>query len=360
MSLLKRLTLTSRKLEANQANARLSRGPVTAEGIERIREAHLHHGFYSKAIGEIIRALGEKPEDFDRLLAALNETWQPASDYELVLIRRLARALWRVERADRIQEAMTVEQAERVSRNLEERAAEAGSRHKRRIAALEKLLEQSRHTGLYFTLADLQDIEVLAGSRPKGRVAEISYLVWRLMDPADPAARAVAREAMALDKGLAPLSGILEEGQGGAAGPGNIATPSGSGVPARLAPAAGGDRDHLRARLQSLVRQEIETEQADYRRKRDRDAREITPAAMDAALAPTDPKAEFMLRCETAAFRQVKELTELLIRFRQFRTQGSRPDGAPVGEPAANSHIENEGKSHDVAENKGSSSDVRE
>ena len=50
MPLVKHPTLTPQKLEADQANARQSRGPVTAEGIERLRDAHLLHGFYSKDV----------------------------------------------------------------------------------------------------------------------------------------------------------------------------------------------------------------------------------------------------------------------------------------------------------------------
>ena len=50
MPLVKHPTLTPQKLEANQANARQSRGPVTAEGIERLRAAHLLHGLYSKDV----------------------------------------------------------------------------------------------------------------------------------------------------------------------------------------------------------------------------------------------------------------------------------------------------------------------
>ncbi len=59
MSLLKHPALTPQKLEANQANARLSKGPATTEGIERVHEAHLLHGFYSKDSGEAIRARRE-------------------------------------------------------------------------------------------------------------------------------------------------------------------------------------------------------------------------------------------------------------------------------------------------------------
>ena len=45
MSLVKKPTM--RKLVVAQRNARLSRGPATSEGRERVRAAHLVHGFYN-------------------------------------------------------------------------------------------------------------------------------------------------------------------------------------------------------------------------------------------------------------------------------------------------------------------------
>jgi hypothetical protein len=341
MSLLKRLALTARKLEANQANAHLSRGPATAAGIERIREAHLLHGFYSKGVGEAIRTLGEKPDDFERLVESLTETWQPESGYEQALVRRLARALWRVERADRIQEAMTVNQVERVALNIEEDTERASNLHKQKLAALERLLEQAQHGGFHSTMADLQGLEALTGKRPKGRQAEIAYLMCRLLQPSDPASQAVADQVIALENDC----GEIEAGAGGGADPALDPT---ANLRAQLAPATAAQRDRLRSQLRSLVRQEIEAEQAAYRQERDRSAREITPAALDAAMAPTSSRAEFMLRSETAVFRQVKELTELLMRLRRFRQSQNH-------EPATPPPLENEGKSHDVVDNKGSS-----
>jgi len=345
MSLLKRLTLSPKKLEANQANARLSQGPATAEGIERIRDAHLQHGFYSKSAGEAMRALGERPDDFERLVASLTETWQPESDYELALVRRLARALWRVERADRIQEAMTVNQAERVAMHVEELAEKDAASHKEKTAVLERLLQQSQHIGFYTSVADLRDLEAASGRQPKGRQGQILYLAWRLMRPSDPATAALAGQVAKLDVELSTVS-------------------AGHPVPAHdrsldLGPATGGERDRLRAELRWLLRQEIEAEQNSYRQQRDRRAREMTSAALDAAMAPDDPHANLMLRAETAAFRQVREITEMLIKFRQLRSPEKRPLGRPRRDPEPeklrknNSEAENEGKSHDVIENKG-------
>jgi hypothetical protein len=111
MPLVQHPTLTPQKLEANHPNARLSRGPVTATGIERVRHAHGLHRFYSQVAGsqaadEAMRALGEKPGDFERLLDWLTGTGQPASDYERIMVGRLARALGRLGRGeDELKEA---------------------------------------------------------------------------------------------------------------------------------------------------------------------------------------------------------------------------------------------------------------
>jgi hypothetical protein len=49
MSLVKRLTMTEKKIAANRRNQSLPHGPVTAEGKARVGAAHLRHGFYAKA-----------------------------------------------------------------------------------------------------------------------------------------------------------------------------------------------------------------------------------------------------------------------------------------------------------------------
>ena len=108
MSLVKKPILTPRRLAANRSNGRLSCGPATPEGIERMRAANLRHGFYSQAQGEALRALGEDPAEFEHLLESLMATWEPADHFQTRLVSRLARALWRMERGDRIQESMAV------------------------------------------------------------------------------------------------------------------------------------------------------------------------------------------------------------------------------------------------------------
>ena len=139
MSLVKKPTLTPRRLAANRSNGRLSCGAVTAEGIERMRAANLRHGFYSQMQGEALRALGEDPAEFEHLLESLMATWEPADHFQTRLVDRLARALWRMERGDRIQESMAIAQLERMDANVERLAREARAEYEERVRRLKFL-----------------------------------------------------------------------------------------------------------------------------------------------------------------------------------------------------------------------------
>ncbi|HXJ96610.1 MAG TPA: hypothetical protein VMT20_27540 [Terriglobia bacterium] len=79
MPLINGPTLTPKKLAANRANAQLSRGPITPEGLIRMRDSKMKHGAYAQDKEEALRALGEDPKDFEALLESLRASWQPAN-----------------------------------------------------------------------------------------------------------------------------------------------------------------------------------------------------------------------------------------------------------------------------------------
>ena len=108
MPLVNSATLTPKKLAANRAKAQLSRGPITLEGLIRMRDRKSKHGAYAQDLEEALRVLGEDPKDFDALLESLKASWQPANGLETRLVKRLARAIWRTERNDRSQETLAV------------------------------------------------------------------------------------------------------------------------------------------------------------------------------------------------------------------------------------------------------------
>ena len=77
MSLIKRRELSEKQLAAIRRNQKLTHGPATAESRERIRAAHLRHGFYAQAEAVALRSLGEEPDKFQDLLEGLWETYNP-------------------------------------------------------------------------------------------------------------------------------------------------------------------------------------------------------------------------------------------------------------------------------------------
>jgi hypothetical protein len=136
VSLTKPPEMTPEKLAAVQENGRRSRGPVTPEGLQRCREAKIRHGFYSREGDEALRILGEDPNEFRNLFRSLVLTWQPVGQFEECLLLRLARALWRLERADRQQEAMAVSRIKRLDQQADREAREgllAYERKRRRL-----------------------------------------------------------------------------------------------------------------------------------------------------------------------------------------------------------------------------------
>ena len=112
MSLVKKPQMTEKRLAALEKMREKARGPSTAEGRERIRAAHLKHGFYSKSDEAALRALGEDPKDFRKLRDSLRDKDTLAERLQEELADQVARALWQMQRVDRMADAHALRQAE--------------------------------------------------------------------------------------------------------------------------------------------------------------------------------------------------------------------------------------------------------
>ena len=79
---------------ASARNGRLSRGAATFEGRRKMLEANTRHGFFASAA----LLASEDPAPFNALTEALLLHYQPADEYEIRLVRGIAKCAWRLER----------------------------------------------------------------------------------------------------------------------------------------------------------------------------------------------------------------------------------------------------------------------
>ena len=91
------------QIEAARRNGARSRGPVTAEGKARSSRNALKHGL---AALEHFVLEDEAPSELEELAARLMAEVEPESEIEARLVKRMAIAFWKSERAERIEVAL--------------------------------------------------------------------------------------------------------------------------------------------------------------------------------------------------------------------------------------------------------------
>jgi hypothetical protein len=135
------------QIEANRANAQLSTGPKTQDGINSTKFNATKHGLTGKQI--VVR--GENPADYDALRAQLIAEHAPESEIEAMLIEELAQNFWRLERARRCESQMldkldlAAAMSDRAFLNLQRytsRIERSFARAKKDLAALQALRQK--------------------------------------------------------------------------------------------------------------------------------------------------------------------------------------------------------------------------
>jgi hypothetical protein len=92
--------LSPARAEASRKNGAKSRGPVTPEGKARSSRNALRHGLCAEKFAVVD---GESAEAFAAFEAALVADLAPEGALQALLAGRIARAAWRLERAERIE-----------------------------------------------------------------------------------------------------------------------------------------------------------------------------------------------------------------------------------------------------------------
>jgi hypothetical protein len=92
--------VSSARAEASRKNGARSRGPVTPEGKARSARNALQHGLRAQ---KYVVLPDEDPAEFAALETALIDELAPQGVLQSILVGRIARAAWRLDRAERLE-----------------------------------------------------------------------------------------------------------------------------------------------------------------------------------------------------------------------------------------------------------------
>ncbi|MFZ0959575.1 MAG: hypothetical protein WAO35_01620 [Terriglobia bacterium] len=183
MSLRKKQKMTQEKISANRRNGRGWHGPATPEGRERMRAAHLRHGFYLKAEDMALRSLGEDPAQFQDLLEELWKEFNPVGSLQEGLVIRLARATWLMNRADRMQEGYAVRQAKEASMGRGDQLHAQMMRLKMTGDILRRLVQAVAHEHYVTTPHDLDMMKNFHQEGVLKEMGEIALALFYQLQP---------------------------------------------------------------------------------------------------------------------------------------------------------------------------------
>jgi len=333
MSLRKKPTITAKRVAASQANGRRSRGPSTAQRREKIRAALLRHGFDVQAEEIAMRALGEDPVHFQELLEGLWAEHHPVGASREGLVIRLARATWLTNRADRMQEGYAVRQAQEVNNGRGDRLHARMMRLKMTEDRLRRLVQSVAHEHYVTPVADLEKMKNLHQEGELKEMGEIALaLFYELqapgtgkdgLDPMESARRMVeqAKEIfgigttaqLAPQANATPDSIEAQESQHDADGREEEEDKRYPNISAREWDV----RERARQLLENILTRQAESCEDQRKALRKDSLKGPSPYERAAEIAPTHPNARLMRRMQDSNFREVRRVTNLLLKIKR-------------------------------------------
>jgi len=280
MCLTPKREVTEKKLAANQMNGRKSRGAVTPEGKARAAKANLRHGFYSQADPEVLRALGEDPAQYRRMMKSL-ETDLPEA-MEAQIVGRIGRTFWRMQRAERMQEGLALKRVRKGTQMEEFMATPRTLENNQTYEALCALYRPINNPDPPPSRQDIEDLIHAFGAKPPDEIKK-----------AFPLYRAYWEAAW-----KAPIPN--EDGE-----------PNPNPSPAEL------ERDAAREKFEAALDPVTDK----YARMQDMLMKQFeqvrSPENIAALMAPKDENALLMQRMEDSSLRQLWRLTDILLKLRK-------------------------------------------
>ena len=364
MSLVKK-EMTEKQRAANRSNGSQSQGPVTAEGRERSGAANLRHGFYAQPQEAALLSLGEDPAHFEELLAGLRQEFPPAGTLQEKLVIRLARVLWLMDRCDRSQEGDALRRARTADVGRDNRIH---ARMMRLKMTAETLRSLARSVACWHYVTPREDLDVMKKLHQEGVAGEMGAiamdLFYQLQEPGtDEDGISEEEKARRVVNSVRSIFGIGE-----IESPVSMLTPAGERMVVRPegyeevdGPPEGEEgedsekddrypkitaedwkaRERARKLLRNILTRQVEACESQRKALLKESLAGPSPFELAAEIAPAHADALLMRRMQDANMREVRRLTNLLLKMQRREPKMEALEAR------------NEGVTHDVLEKTG-------
>jgi hypothetical protein len=359
--------MTEKKLAAVRRNLKLSHTPG---GRERLRAALLRHGYDLQAEEVAMRALGENPAHFQDLLEALWEEWNPSGGLQEGLVIQLAQATWLMNRAIRMQEGYAVRQAQDVNSGRADRLHAKMMRLTMTAETLGRLVQSVAQKHYVTPGEDLEKMKNLHQEGVLKDMGEIALaLFYQLQAPGTgedgETEEEKTRRVMNKVRGIFGLSPLKEEeeevlvpdpgqqspqasgdgdenqqvAQGGVA-PDFSPAPADLSVVApqpeerderypKITAAEWQARERPRHLLEHILTRQVEACEAQRQTLLKESVKGLSPYERAAEIAPTHPDAPRMRKLQDSCFREIRRVTNLLLKLKRYEYKMATFRGDP-------------------------------
>ncbi len=165
--------------------------------------ADFRQGFFTGSRYEILLALGEEPEEYQRMMESLLEDLQPRPGLESHLAEQMGETFWRMRRAQRIRDGLALKSIQRKIQGEELMTSMQASKAFEMLEPFERLKEALSRRGQGPTAAEIEEFVKTRKGDSSERMQEFIPLLKSLQEPMEePERKAARREAR---KHLGPL-----------------------------------------------------------------------------------------------------------------------------------------------------------
>jgi hypothetical protein len=182
--------------KGNEPQVNAPNGPEgsTPEAEANSALANFRQGFFTESRYEVLLALGEEPQEYQRMMESLLEDLQPRPGLERHLVEQMGETFWRMRRAQRMRDGLALKSIQRKVQGETMLASMQASKAFEALEPFERLKEALSPRGQGPTAAEIDAFVKTRKGDSSEEMQEFILLLKSLKEPMEDQERKAARQ----------------------------------------------------------------------------------------------------------------------------------------------------------------------